>query len=506
MDAHFGIDLSPVGLESAVIDGEKGDTPVIIEPGNKVAAVAFVDDSNSLLFGNPAEKRFKNSKTSQITSEFFDNPLSGNGIAGYTSLELAKKHIREYVERLEKTISNKASSCVCGLPGSWHEDLKMFWPELKSIISLGNVAALDSGLLASSLAYEKPLPKAGPFYFIDITRQNASITTLEFNGSDLRSVRTELISDVGEAFFRDEIFKYFVEALKTATGKVPVQNRVDAQVLYDQIDPCLRLIDSEGVARVVIDDLQADISRESLSLQLKRVWKPLIQKVTARANALDEKIKPFFKVSSRVSIIPGFVVELENIENSVVECLPPSHLAVAACHFARDKELVESSSGELVVSMEQRSLLGYDEVTPFGFMVSEDFAKQKPVSPVPAATDRPSVFRTGDNGILRAKEPPTHLLFQGRMLPLSGESFYVGNNLGKKRNGLQIVEDIANLKKCHFMLEPQSGSWRIVPQGDVFLNREKIRDSETVYAGDIIEIKDTGLLLMAVKRVSSQLV
>ncbi len=506
MSTYFGIDLSPVGLESAVIDEENSDHPVVVDPGNKVAAVAFMDGSKSLQFGNPAEKRFKNSKSTQVTEEFFDNPLTDRGIEGYTSLDLSGKYIREYVERLENSIANKASSCVCALPSSWRADFVALWTELKSTISLGDVAVVDSGLLASSLAHEKPLPKSGPFFFVDITRQNASITTLEFNDSALQSVRTELIPEVGEAFFRNEIFKCFVEALKTATGKVPVQNRSDAQILYDQIDPCLKLIASEGVAKVVIDNLQADISRDLLALQLKRVWKPLIQKANARANALGEKTKPFFKVSSRVSIIPGFVQELENIKNSVVECLPPFHLAIAASYFARDKELIKGGGDELIVSIEQHSLLGYDEVTPFGFKVSDGFVKKKPVLPVLDVTDQPTVFRTGENGFLRSKESPTHLLFQGRMLPLSGESFYVGSDLGKKRNGLQIVEDIPNLKKYHFMLEPESDGWSIVPQGGVLVNRKEICDLKAIYAGDIIEIKDTGLLLMAVKSVSAQLV
>ncbi len=523
MDAYFGIDLSPVGIESAVIDSQKGVAPTIIEPGSKMAAVAFVVDSSSfrhnekspalqllqgsrLLFGEQAEKNFKNSKISQIATDFFDNPFSGNGAAGYSSLELSKKHIQGYIERLEKTIPNKAASCVCALPGSWHGELKKFWPELKSTISLGNVTAFNSGLLASSLAYEMPLPKVGPFYFIDITRQSASITTLEFNGSELRSVKTELIPEVGEAFFRDEILKFFVETLKTVTGKVPVQNRKDSQVLYDQIDPCLRLIDSEGVYQISIDDLQADISRESLALQLKKVWKPLYQKVKARVKALDEKIKPFFKVSSRVSIIPGFVEELKDIKNSVVECLPPSHLAMAACYFASNKEFIENTRDELVVALGKQSLLGYDKVTPFGFMVNEDFVTHKSVRTALKNTDYPTVFRTGTDGILRRMESPTHLLFQGRILPLSGEPFYVGSDLGKKRNGLQIVEDIVNLKKCHFLLEPQSDCWRIVSQGGVLLNHKEIQDSANINIGDIIEIRDTGLLFMVVKRVSSQLV
>ena len=500
MNAYFGIDLSPVGLECAVIDGKNSDTPVVIDPGNKVAAVAFMDETKSLLFGNPAEKRFKNSKSSHITEEFFDNPCSGNSIDGYTTMELSKKHLQEYVERLEKSISDKVFSCVCALPNSWNADFMEIWSELKPSIALGDVVAIDSGLLASSLAFEKPLPKTGQFFFIDITRQNGSITTLEFNGTELRSVKSELVPDVGEAFFRNEIFKCFVEALKTATGKVPVQNRADAQILYNQIDPCLKLIQTEGVAKVVIENLQADISRDLLALQLKKVWKPLIQKVKARVDALGKKVKPLFKVSSRVSSIPGFV-ELEGIKNIVVECLPLSHIALAASYLAADMDLVRNSGDELVVSLQQGSLSGYDDVSPFGFKVSENLEKKRPGPSIPAITEQPSVYRTGLDGFLRSNESPTHLLFQGRMIPLSGESFYVGSDLGKKRNGLQIVEDIANLKKYHFMLEPKSDDWNIVPQGEVLLNRKEIQDSEIVYAGDIIEIKDTGLLMMAVKSV-----
>jgi len=345
-------------------------------------------------------------------------------------------------------------------------------------------AMLDAGI-AACLARPERMPGGdGDIYFLDVTRGRACLTRIEKKGERLRVGAVSVEENFGFAAAEEAVFRAADKLFLEQTRIRPSKKGENEQALFDQIPRALAVLAAEEVFTFEVAGRSAEMRRGELSAALEDYCRGLVDFALAKMNRASESggERPFL-VSERLAGVAGLAEALRRLPD------------VRLCFDGGERSLLPGGMRWLeAVAADGGAEPRPDEaeLTAVDGISGEGPEAPSADGPDPRPEHRGRQHHTGAEGFLDGPAPsPTHLLFQGRALPLEGEVFRIGRRLAEGEPGLRIahaIEEVAG-RHCELARSPDGGL-RLTAWGDgkVWVNDEAAEPERALSVGDYLGI------------------
>jgi hypothetical protein len=261
----------------------------------------------------------------------------------------------------------------------------------------------------------------------------------------------------------------------------PLHDAATEQRLYDQLPAAAALAARLGSAPVAIDPGLAGgageasrrhevvLSRDQFAARGEALFRDLV----AMIHELRPAGAPVTLVApARVALLPGLREALAaDFAGCELLSVPEGFAALAAARLPLD-DARDTASGAVPL---KRGVLRFVE----------------PLATADGAV-RGEWLGGGDGA---APEPPTHLLWSGRALPLAGGAIEIGR--APAAGGIALAEGLAGVSRLHCTLRDEAGIVMLVDHSrhGTFVNGERVAGRARLRAGDRLRIGDPGVEL-----------
>jgi len=384
-----------------------------------------------------------------------------------TNRDAAGKHLSVALPALEG-----AQTPGCALtPSSMNETARTQVREIFSKQGLNNLALLDTSI-AACLAHRGALGQASQALVADLGWDRGAVTLLDCPDDHL-AVNTVLTFEPGFREMEIALMAELDELIVKQTRLRPSRKGATEQALYDQLPGLLANLLQQPQASVEISGKPAAIERAALLSAAT----PVIQALTAKLReALEQCNAPFVPLilDDQLALAPGLREHLARLPE-LTPIWPPTPHDRASAGF---RWLAENQDAPLE-SVNPRAIeWGPSEREP-------DAAYAPPES-------GRGCFHTGVGGFLDGAVPePTHLIFQGRALPLDGRPFMIGRTIPSDKPGLRIDHPLDEVAAEHCELRRSlSGGLEVAPIDDAvtWRNDERLTGPKELQPGDYLGI------------------
>ena len=486
----LGIEISDLGITAAQV-GSDGAELIPLDSGDaELSSFAQLSGRGEVIFGQTAFRQFLTSEV-PVDNQFWYRFAATEGGA---SAKKGSKYQPPDSDLAQAHLTAVLGKCLQG--GTAFDDVALSVPghfkasKLGALIQIARDAGFSvnhvlDGSLAGLLSATS-VPEGELLVVVDLHWNSADV--IRVKRSDTSVERLDVVSDRGLGLrlildrLIDGVGKRFIDECRFDPAARPEY----AQELYNQLMGYMR---NGNTSPCKLETTKGSIAvdRAGLARMVENELNNLTSMVKRAVDGAKNGNKSAVFLSSRASLVPGLASLLvkKNSLNPVL--FQKGQAALGSLAFLN-------------------ALDGKDRpVQPlFHTQLEFDNAAAKEASSSANEPLTGKVFVSGVAGILKPT-PSTHLLFQGRILPLPqpGEADFV---VGKSKSisaGLTIVEPVEGLADFHVIIRRrEGGELEMVNNGrnTTELNGESVASSNTVLlqSGDVITLGDSILQLMVV--------
>lgn len=492
--SHTGIDLNDSALALAA-HAAQGPTLVDIDGGHHSHGYA----GKGGLAGNAARaiaQRSPQSVTDQAWERLSSEPATSLGSAlGATWAELATQHLAVLGGAMPA-----GSAALLALPELWRtrgHDARA--SEAAHAAGLPTVGTIDRALAAASIGCSFGLATGAELMHLDLLRAQAVLTTLHFDGTTLGTTNTAApIPSSGYRALENDFMTGLDARMAEESGVLPSEHPELAQALYDQLPQILAALRSASSVSLKTSSASMVLTRDQAAGFCKRLTQRLVRGVESACESSGTRGARLLKLGGFAAEVPGLREALASVRGLVVEELPAGHAALGAAHLCAALNLptaARDTPPEPITQIAYDLLAGYADLAP----IDKAATSAAPSTDSEQAPGRQ--FHTGPNGFI-TRDAPTHLLFQGRAVPLEASPFSIGRDPGEGAAGVRIVEDFPGLAPVHAQLTRDGSQWHAAPGpsgAPLLLNRRPLAEPTPIQTGDVLTLGDTGLKAMFVR-------
>lgn len=487
----LGIEISDLGITAARLGA--GGTEVIPLDGNnpELSGFAQLTGDGEVIFGASAFRQFLTSKYPLDNAYWYrlaaveDVGSARKGSGNQPSDDdLARAHLTAVFQKCLQD-NRQYDSVALAVPGHFRPS------RLGTLIQIAEQAGmavdhvLDTSLAA--LLSSVNVPAADSLLVLDLHWNTVDVVRVDRTSNTIE--RLDVASDRGLGLrllldrMIDGVGKRFIDECRFDPAARPEY----AQALYNQVYAYLENDHTDSVCKLETSKGSIALNRADLYGLIEKELKSLDEVVARAVGSSKGEADSAVFLTARINRLPGLSERLSGGHVAHPLLLNTGQAAMGALQFLNALEDQTPSDGPL-----------YHSVIEF------DVAK---TSNKTVALDSPrvgKVYVSGSSGVLKPT-PATHLLFQGRLLPLpmeTGEDFVIGKNKNLL-SGLVIIEPVQGLAEDHIILRRRdAGELEMINNGrnTTLLNGEAVASGKTVVVqtGDVLTLGDSVLQLMIV--------
>jgi hypothetical protein len=431
-----------------------------IEPG-----FALVE-RDRIVTGNEArsQARLKPRLTSnRYWSELSLEPGSAGAEIGKTAAELAFAQLQALWQRF----GTGSTDVLLVVPGHYHTQ------QLGLLLGLAQECAMPVRALVDAAAAASTRPYDGAeLIYVDAGLHRTSVTLLDQSGE--ASVRSEhALTQSGLAGVIDAFAHRIGEAFVGATRFDPFHRAETEQTLYDRLQEWLAVLLDREHAELLLshgdNEFRVDVPRDAVVGAAAGFYRAVSQLI---AQHRDPARPLVVQVSDRLAALPGFVAELDRLDDTRVECLAAGHAANGALLAASQ---FTTANGEV--------------------RLLKRLPWREAAAPVEAASrPRPAV-----SPIARAA-PPTHLVYGGTAYRVGAEGLLIGRESDGARRVIVVADEHSGVSRAHCEVVLRDGELKIkdLSRYGTFVNEKRVAGETALARADVIRVGSPGAELQVV--------
>ncbi len=432
-----------------------------------------------------------------------DEPL-GSRAMGLTAIAAAFHHLNVVALRLRAAGEPTCWLLPAGTTDAAETELKAVlreagWPD----------ALLLDSALAVWLACRKELPgSASQLLVADADWQSGILTPLSVNSTEIRTQQPDRFGG-GLREVESRLLAVLDDLFVQQTRLRPSRKGAHEQELYQQLPSLLETLRTSAQATLKVAGLGAVVERQALLPAVEPLATALVSAVRQALHAdRSPESPPVVLLHRCLSALPGLLAHLDRLPGLTVRPLPSDHAATDAAVMWLSAQ-PEGALSEINPRQLQRQRPGNPR--PDGQAISSGGGAAAGSAEPPgltsqraedlaAASQPPRPYSTGAGGFLEtASQPPTHLLFQGMVLPLDGWPFLIGREVPDGEPGLRIEHPLPEIAARHCQLDrTPSGEIEVIALGEAITwwNDQRVPTRQTVQVGDYLGLGGHRLEIM----------
>ncbi len=396
--------------------------------------------------------------------------------------ELAFHHLKHLWSRLNGS-GLPAEKVVFALPGHYiaieddEEEL-----EIGLILSMARDLKIPlAGIVdmaCASIIPHLPSIDTRPFtaLHLDIHQYTIVVTVIRV-GEVIERQHIVRFSDLGYAHIINELMPKLANRFLSQTAFDVTHDGKTEQAFYNQIR---RLIDELRYAPECSLELgglkrprQIVVTLDSLARDLDTVNDSIVQVVSKASSIVGDGPCSLY-LTDRASRVPGLSNKLKGGRDFNLIHLDIASAAKGCATFAVDTPLVESLDQTPVLTQ-----IPIDE-SVFDTPVSNP---EENALPADAAVD-------SKESRPKAHPLPTHIVYEGISVPLSGDHFIIGTEIDNDQNGLRINSDNKAIAKqhCHIYFTREGLKIETEYADTTRLNKQPVANTQYLATGDSITL------------------
>jgi len=493
MPDFLGLDVNDAALALAIA-GDNGTRSLPIDTG-RPESPGFADADGAAGWAARAHaRRQPHCVSDSYWERLTDEPATAAGTAlGATWRELAIRQLRA-----SGAAGANGDPVLLAVPDSWvqagHTAAVVGCARSAEIAVCGMVAA---PLAAAAAGLRHGLAGDSAFLYLELTRAQGEVSLLARTGDHVCvSGQPWVVPGCGLRAVEDALMDGLDARLATDAGISPSETPELEQALFDALPGLLDTLARGAAASLELERTPLRLERAEAAAMLDKLTGALAEHVREAISARELKGAVLIKLGPCAARVPGLREQLESIRGVVAEPLPAGHVAVGAASLARNLNLRPQDPahpGKVITEAPVSALSGYEELAPLANAARAH-------ADTSGARDR--LFTTGPGGFI-TPAAPSHVLFQGRAVPLEGNTFAIGREPGDGACGIAIEEDFPGLAPVHARLTRHEGTWHAAEgtQGaEVLINQRGLSgEARPVSVGDVLTLGDTGLKAMLIR-------
>lgn len=492
----YCIELNEIGIGGMSFTPENQGKAVRWGDGGYTSPGIGSHDRDQLYLGNEARTFVKIAPNDAFTGfwQCLDKPDApvSKSLPDITIRYAASSHLESLLETLDIEDKRVTVAIPSNLSDFGIQGVKGIFSDLR----LHEVEVIDAAL-AAYLANQKKIPSSmQECLYIDITFEEAYVTVLSRNEKylEVAHVHSEegLGFSVAEEIILDAADNIFFQHTKVR----PSRKGETEQKLYEQIHNWLFTGEEEHQFNVA--GRKVTIKVQEIAEALKNYADKLVHFTLGQLKLLNQsgQQRPVL-LSQQISMLPGINKQLARLPGvTLLQCEGGG----TVCHGAKLwREILESQA---VHNASSKSL----ELIEGG--QSGEVEHGAGNAETIASTENALCFHTGVGGFLDSGSVKvTHLLFQGRCLPLNNETFRIGRDIPDNEPGLRIVHDLPEVSSFHCELRKRPDGFMELTglgEGEVYHNDRPADIGTPLKVGDYLGIGGHKVELMFLSLLQSE--
>jgi hypothetical protein len=320
----------------------------------------------------------------------------------------------------------------------------------------------------------------GAAIVVELGLHHVAATRVDLQGGEARRRSARVRARGGLLALRESWLQLVSEAMVLKTRFDPLHEAATEQRLYDQLEAVAGRAARDGSAAIGLSIGPGEaavrhevvLTRDQFAARGEAPYRELV--------AMLHELRPAgmavtLVAPARVGGLPGLRELLDaEFPGCELRLLPDGWLACAAA---------------------QLPLPGGEAVAAAGGAVPLRRGVECPEMPLDLPDAAVGVERLGGATEAARAERPTHLLWSGRALPLSGASIEIGR--APAGDGVVLPEGLAGVSRLHCTLRDDAGAIVLVDHSrhGTFVNGERVAGRARLRAGDRLRIGDPGVEL-----------
>jgi hypothetical protein len=354
-------------------------------------------------------------------------------------------------------------------------------PALGRLLAVFRAVPLPVGAFvdAAALATAALGLRDGAAIVVELGLHHVAATRVDVQGGEARRRSARLRTRGGLLALRESWLQLVSEAMVLKTRFDPLHEAATEQRLYDQLDAVAGRAARDGSAAIGLSIGSGEgavrhevvLTRDQFAARGETLYRELV--------AMLHELRPAgagvaLVAPARLGGLPG-LRELLSAEfrGCELRLLPDGFLARAAARLALPTDEAAVARGAVPL---RRGVPCFD-------------------APPDGGDDPVAVERLGAAGDGAAAERPTHLLWSGRALPLTGAAIEIGRTPAE--GGIALPEGLAGVSRLHCTVRDDAGAIVLVDHSrhGTFVNGERVAGRARLRAGDRLRIGDPGVEL-----------
>lgn len=477
------IDINDCGLKAA---DESGRQLGARDPG--IASLSYEGD---WLYGEAARRNARLAPTETVVGfwdrlHLPDEPVNER-LSELSSRDAALEHLKGFCNA--RQIRGDA---VFIIPSFFNGKARETLLAIAKEAGLTNCACVDAGLAGFLANRGRLSAKTKQACYLDMTQGAVYGSVLSISEEMVSSAYAASEDSIGLAALEEAVFlksdKVCLEQMRIRPSKKGATD----QALYDQIPAALDSLKKAGAATLVINSRQAELVMSDYEEATGAFFDSMVSFVRKLTNNSGEAEHPVpVLVSPILSELPGIEDQMKRLPDVRPVYGDADHGllqgALAWKSALGSKDPNEASATEIRLGQQEEEVVDKETETPPSAAITEAGSEGKR-------------FSTGSEGFLKqTRTKPTHLLFQGWLLPLGKGSFKIGRNLDESMNGLSIEHELEEVsaQHCELQVSPP-GEVKLTDWGDgrVWVNDSPAKAGQALQVGDYLGIGGHRLEIM----------
>jgi hypothetical protein len=322
-----------------------------------------------------------------------------------------------------------------------------------------------TGIVDAAVAATALEPAGERVLHLDLELHHAVLTLLE-NGPEVRRTQSELLPRHGLLSLQEKWVEAIAGAFVRRTRFDPLHEARNEQVLWNSLGEWLAKLEDDAAIEISLADgteqRSVEITRESLLHATRDRYDAICRFVQHQCPA---GVQTDVLVSDRVAAAPGLVAVLATVPAVTVRSLPHGAAALGALRYA---DQVRRAPGQVAL------------VTRLA------------TSHTPRASGEPATLSAS----VAPAERPTHLVFAGRALPISGVPLAVGSAVPGADRSLQVPAG-PGVSREHCRVVRRDGNAWLEDRSTygTFVNDSPVRGAVALRVGDRVRLGNPGITL-----------
>ncbi len=492
------IELNEIGIQGLDLTKKSKETPIQWSDGSLNSPGIGAIDDNTWCFGNAAQANVRIAPAETFTG-FWANlnlpeePVS-KSFPEVTNIMAAYGHL----ESLTASLNFDDQPIVWVCPSTFTDTALDAVKDISNDLGLKGTEVLDAAIAALLGNQDRISGSVEELFFLDITLQEVYLTRLSRNEKwfQVQSVARE--ETLGFSALETKILHTADTYFFQQTRIRPSRKGETEQALYEQIHEWLFSDGDTTQHTIDVAGRTVTITHQEIAEVLNSYGDTLVHFILEKLKTLNKNggNRPLI-VSERISMLPGLLDQLSRLPEMTLLPISKKH---GICHGGSIwRALLEEGS---VTDPSPKRIEVLDAEQP-----KSNDARSPEIETAPLSSPVVACYHTGEGGFLDYSPPSvTHLLFQGRCIPMEHDTFRIGREIPDTEPGLRIEHTIPEVHSLHCELRRRpDGFLELTGWGDgkVWHNDEPAEVNQPLVVGDYLGIGGHRLELMLLSLVQS---